>query len=542
MPIAKRQIILRQLAAMPNEAGWPVLGRLVVQDPSRPVRWVGVSLLCDASRIAAAAKTTQAVLKETLADADRVARDAPLIALGGHALAIANPDAAAPLLRRAIDLEKPLAATVARPPTPPRLPDDRTEPQEDPDPDAATEGVAPEIRLVFADLVALRLRQGHPQAAADLLREQYALAIATGASAPALADGAARRIASSGTPAQPAEILRSLLTLHAKAGPLDGLAGDIASAAQLGAEAARPDLIYALSQVRARQGHAWTSRTLGAAAYASGYFAPLKRLDTGNFLIDAGWSAAAEAEFGAILHDPYSSPPALGRAHFGMAEVERRRDEPLARAEHLRAALEIADRYALNLSTTDSAFGVGVRRYVEIWMNGSYLDDALARNDAERVSKFANALLALGPDAPLPPDVSMSLVTGLKGSGRADDAARVFAPLYAERVARLKASPQSIDAMNDMAWLCARCDERLDEARTLIEQAHQAAPANAAILDTAAEVQFRLGHPDEATRLEKQAMALRPEDPVLRHQMARFSAAPSARPPSSPPPTSRPRE
>jgi tetratricopeptide (TPR) repeat protein len=79
--------------------------------------------------------------------------------------------------------------------------------------------------------------------------------------------------------------------------------------------------------------------------------------------------------------------------------------------------------------------------------------------------------------------------------------------------------------MNELAWLCARCRERLDEALELASRAVAISPANASHLDTAAEANFQVGRLDEAVRLEKMAVELEPTNAFMREQLARFETA-----------------
>jgi hypothetical protein len=53
-------------------------------------------------------------------------------------------------------------------------------------------------------------------------------------------------------------------------------------------------------------------------------------------------------------------------------------------------------------------------------------------------------------------------------------------------------------AQNDLAWLCARCGERLDEAVKLAKAAVGSSPDTAAYLDTLAEAQYRAGNREES--------------------------------------------
>jgi predicted Zn-dependent protease len=78
--------------------------------------------------------------------------------------------------------------------------------------------------------------------------------------------------------------------------------------------------------------------------------------------------------------------------------------------------------------------------------------------------------------------------------------------------------------MNNLAWLCARCDQKLDEALDLSKQAVAAQPDNAAYIDTLAEVHFRRGDAAEAARLESQALRFKPDDEFMQRQYLRFKA------------------
>jgi tetratricopeptide (TPR) repeat protein len=76
--------------------------------------------------------------------------------------------------------------------------------------------------------------------------------------------------------------------------------------------------------------------------------------------------------------------------------------------------------------------------------------------------------------------------------------------------------------VNNLAWLCARCDERLDEALELSSRAIEEMPQNFAYLDTAAEANFRKGNPAKAVELEEFALTFRPKDTFMIEQLERF--------------------
>jgi tetratricopeptide (TPR) repeat protein len=98
---------------------------------------------------------------------------------------------------------------------------------------------------------------------------------------------------------------------------------------------------------------------------------------------------------------------------------------------------------------------------------------------------------------------------------------------------RLDADPTDPSLLNDAAWLCARCDQKLDDALSWASQAVAAMPQDAAIIDTLAEVNFHLGRAAEAVRLESAATSLEPQDQFMAGQLKRFRAAANSRPSSN---------
>ena len=57
---------------------------------------------------------------------------------------------------------------------------------------------------------------------------------------------------------------------------------------------------------------------------------------------------------------------------------------------------------------------------------------------------------------------------------------------------------------------------------TSVFQALRVQPENYAYLDTAAELNFALGRVEEAVRLEKRALAIKPGDAFMEGQLRRF--------------------
>ena len=79
-------------------------------------------------------------------------------------------------------------------------------------------------------------------------------------------------------------------------------------------------------------------------------------------------------------------------------------------------------------------------------------------------------------------------------------------------------------SLNGLAWTCATSDMYLPEALTAAERAVALEPKETGILDTLAEVHFRMGDAAKAIEVETKALALAPTDNYLKEQIARFKS------------------
>ncbi len=84
---------------------------------------------------------------------------------------------------------------------------------------------------------------------------------------------------------------------------------------------------------------------------------------------------------------------------------------------------------------------------------------------------------------------------------------------------------ESVDAdlLNNLAWVCATSDIFLEESLKAAERAVSLKPDAPYILDTLAEVQFRLGMVEEAVSTIKKAIELDPESQYYKEQLNRFT-------------------
>jgi tetratricopeptide (TPR) repeat protein len=81
----------------------------------------------------------------------------------------------------------------------------------------------------------------------------------------------------------------------------------------------------------------------------------------------------------------------------------------------------------------------------------------------------------------------------------------------------IKREPEHAMALNALGYTLADRTTRYEEARELIEKAHQLNPNDPAILDSLGWVNYRLGNLDEAERLLRQALEKFPDHEVAAH-------------------------
>ncbi len=123
-------------------------------------------------------------------------------------------------------------------------------------------------------------------------------------------------------------------------------------------------------------------------------------------------------------------------------------------------------------------------------------------------------------------DAVIEIVRWLKGAGFASDARTFFENAYLPAQAQLAQALDVPGSMNDLAWLEARCGERINESLELSQKAVQARPQSSAFLDTEAEASFAAGNRAKAIELETCALKLRRLDQFMQSQLKRFETAP----------------
>jgi uncharacterized Ntn-hydrolase superfamily protein len=88
----------------------------------------------------------------------------------------------------------------------------------------------------------------------------------------------------------------------------------------------------------------------------------------------------------------------------------------------------------------------------------------------------------------------------------------------------LERNVQDAGMLNSLAWFSATNDLYLPQALEAARRAVELEPEDSNILDTLAEIYFRMGQADKAIEVETRALELSPEDTYLREQIERFKS------------------
>ncbi len=103
------------------------------------------------------------------------------------------------------------------------------------------------------------------------------------------------------------------------------------------------------------------------------------------------------------------------------------------------------------------------------------------------------------------------------------DLARLEQERVGESLTRvLERADADASTLNGLAWTCATNAVHLEDALRAAERAVSLEPKSAEILDTLAEVHYRMGHKDQAIETETKALTISPNDEYLKGQLERY--------------------
>jgi tetratricopeptide (TPR) repeat protein len=361
--------------------------------------------------------------------------------------------------------------------------------------------------FLFDALVSIELWNKRADRAARALRIQYA-----------------RRPGSVDRGDEVSNKLDELFALHAGFGPLAGFGDDVRTHVW---QLARPQVVYAIGRMYERRaGRPMLADAMYRAAFALNLGGPAgDRSAVSEFLTNQHWNDLAEAELRTIAAaetNPQSIDYANAHLRLGLVLARRGDDEGAGKEKELAMrSLESVGGSVTRVKGERRITGQEAKEQVWAEVHWHYFRAAKAKGDrAEMDARVARLLELLPEDEHVVLDVAPELIE----QGRAADAGRLFAKPYAALSQVLKEKPDDPERLNNIAWLCARCGQELEQAERNAERAIGAKPENYAYLDTAAEVKFRLGKVEEAIALEERALALKPGDEFIEGQLRRFRA------------------
>lgn len=195
------------------------------------------------------------------------------------------------------------------------------------------------------------------------------------------------------------------------------------------------------------------------------------------------------------------------------------------REDYIRAA-DLYQQYMLGVLRTSSAF-TRAHSYL-VLPHAVYKARARGYLEQKQPAKAAEAaqlaIRYLPGDTKLP----LEVIPQFDELGEKQLADELFQRVYAAHKGVVDKFPRAALYHNNLAWLCARCDRRLEEALAHAETAVRLEPS-AGHIDTLAECHFRLGHRDKAVETIKRSIELDPDNDFYRRQLKRF-AGDSAQP------------
>jgi tetratricopeptide (TPR) repeat protein len=462
--IPGRIALISRIAREPLDVGWPVLVRLIMEDPNEDVCWNIVTQLHGIPQ--RRAEELNQLIRDLHPSDSRPAA----LTLVARAWEAKDRPRALALYRRAIDAE------TQRP--------------------SYDDG---ELDTAYDALVGDAIKHQQFDDAASLRRSQTSRIGVTRTTYPAP--------------------VYALFLLHANYGPLKGFDRDLQEFAQyLG----HPQVLYCLARTYERAGRLVESLALRDAARTATFSADEHAM-LARTLGLTDWNDYARLEAMAALDstDPDTLEARI-KARLLLAEFAGQEDNDAAVVEHLTKAVDLTDGIGPYILTNPTS----VKAQIE-WRSARL---AQAKGDQAAFTQHLQDAVDIATrgrgDASAGSDTVLNLFPLLKSAGQSDKAIDLFNRAYNAERRDLEAASEDVkpELMNNLAWLCARCDQKLDEALELSKQAVAAQPDNAAYIDTLAEIHFRRGDAAEAARLEAQALRFKPDDEFMQRQLLRFKS------------------
>jgi tetratricopeptide (TPR) repeat protein len=144
---------------------------------------------------------------------------------------------------------------------------------------------------------------------------------------------------------------------------------------------------------------------------------------------------------------------------------------------------------------------------------------AILDEDFEQADLAVRACHAANPDQIDTPIELIQTAAKIFGSEKTNGWVELYAASLEDH---LKRWPDDTLVGNNLAWLYANVDYRLDRALELSRHVAEILPEDSVYLDTLAEVEFRLGNIDKAIEISSKCRQLSPLEKHHRNQLQRF--------------------
>ncbi|MEX0162807.1 tetratricopeptide repeat protein [Pseudomonas brassicacearum] len=231
--------------------------------------------------------------------------------------------------------------------------------------------------------------------------------------------------------------------------------------------------------------------------------------------------AKAWEEAKGYLEDLIARESHVDSAHLNLGRIAEERNDPESALieyaqvgpgnDYLPAQLRQADILMSNGKTPDAQSRLAVQRDSQpdygIQLYLIEAETLAANNQGDKAWNVLQQALKQYPD-----DLNLLYTRAMLAEKRND-----LAQMEKDLRLIIQRDPDNAMALNALGYTLSDRTTRYDEAKLLIEQAHQINPEDPAVLDSLGWVNFRLGNLDEAERLLRQALERFPDQEVAAH-------------------------
>jgi len=231
--------------------------------------------------------------------------------------------------------------------------------------------------------------------------------------------------------------------------------------------------------------------------------------------------AKAWDEAKGYLEDLIDRDSHVDSAHLNLGRIAEERNDPESALleyaqvgpgnDYLPAQLRQADILIGNGKTAEAQSRLAVQRDAQpdygIQLYLIEAETLSANNQGDKAWNVLQQALKQYPD-----DLNLLYTRAMQAEKRND-----LAQMEKDLRLIIQRDPDNAMALNALGYTLSDRTTRYDEAKVLIEQAHQINPEDPAVLDSLGWVNFRLGNLDEAERLLRQALERFPDQEVAAH-------------------------